>query len=88
MCLRHFSTIAAAHTVCCLFLEITSKFSVLLWAACHLYAADRLTAYLQPLGKPESQLSHALLSGFKIHTQPFQEIILKIMVMSLVPKAR
>ena len=31
-------------------------------------AADRLTAYPQPLGKPESQLSHALLSGLKIHT--------------------
>ena len=36
MCLRHFSTIAVAHTVCCLFLEIRSKFSVLLWASCHL----------------------------------------------------
>ena len=33
-----------------------------------LSAADRLTAYLQPLGKPESQLSHALLSVFKRHT--------------------
>ena len=31
-------------------------------------AADRLTAYLQPLGKSESQLSHALLFVFKIHT--------------------